>query len=97
MLVGCWWVYQTTSLTLELSSLVPALFFFGAGAGMVLARLIEVTLSEVRPSSLGEATGGDSMGKELGVAFGVAVLGSIFRVLPAAVRGSESSPHYDVS
>ena len=81
MLVGGWWVLRTASLQLELSSLVPALFCFGAGAGMVLARLTEVTLSEVTPSSLGEATGGDSTGKELGVAFGVAVLGSIFLAL----------------
>jgi MFS family permease len=78
MLVGGWWVYQTVSLQLEMASLVPALFCFGAGAGMVLARLTEITLSEVRPAQLGEATGGDSTGKELGVAFGVSVLGSIF-------------------
>jgi MFS family permease len=81
MLVGGWWVYQTASLQLDMASLVPALFFFGAGAGMVLARLSEVTLLEVRPGELGEATGGDSTGKELGVAFGVAVLGSIFLAL----------------
>lgn len=35
----------------------------------------------VKPSGLGEATGGDSTGKELGVAFGVSVLGSIFLAL----------------
>jgi hypothetical protein len=48
---------------------------------MVLARLTEVTLSDVKTSQLGEATGGDSTGKELGVAFGVSVLGSIFLAL----------------
>ena len=81
MLVGGWWVYQTASLQLDMASLVPALFSFGAGAGMVLARLTEVTLVTVSPSELGEATGGDSTGKELGVAFGVSVLGSIFLAL----------------
>jgi MFS family permease len=78
MLAGGWWVYQTASLQLNLISLVPALFCFGAGAGMVLARLTEVTLSTVQTTELGEATGGDSTGKELGVAFGVSVLGSVF-------------------
>jgi len=78
MLTGGWWVYQTASLQLVLTSLVPALFCFGAGAGMVLARLTEVTLSRVQATELGEATGGDSTGKELGVAFGVSVLGSVF-------------------
>jgi MFS family permease len=81
MLVGGWWVYRTASLQLDMASLVPALFFFGAGAGIVLARLAEVTLLEVKGSELGEATGGDSTGRELGVAFGVAVLGSIFLAL----------------
>ena len=78
MLAGGWWVYQTASLQLNLISLVPALFCFGAGAGMVLARLTEVTLSTVQAAELGEATGGDSTGKELGVAFGVSMLGSVF-------------------
>ena len=81
MLLGGAWVYQTASLQLDMTSLVPALFVFGAGAGMVLARLTEITLSEVKPTELGEATGGDSTGKELGVAFGVSVLGSIFLAL----------------
>lgn len=81
MLLGGAWVYQTASLQLDMSSLVPALFVFGAGAGMVLARLTEITLSEVKSSELGEAAGGDSTGKELGVAFGVSVLGSIFLAL----------------
>jgi len=81
MLLGGWWVYQEASLQLELSSLVPALFAFGAGAGLVLARLTEVTLGDVKPAELGEATGGSATGKELGVAFGVSVLGSIFLAL----------------
>jgi MFS family permease len=81
MLLGGLWVYQTASLQLEIGSLAPALFAFGAGAGMVLARLTEIALSGVSPTQLGEATGADSTGKELGVAFGVSVLGSIFMAL----------------
>jgi MFS family permease len=81
MLVGGWWVFQTASLELTWSSLVPALFCFGAGAGLVLARMTEITLSTLTPDELGEGTGGDSTGKELGVAFGVSVLGSIFLLM----------------
>jgi MFS family permease len=81
MLIGGGWVYHTASLELAWASLIPALFCFGAGAGVVLARLGETTLSTVQPNELGEATGGDSTGKELGVAFGVSVLGSIFLIL----------------
>jgi hypothetical protein len=81
MLVGGAWVRATASLQLDLPALVPALICFGAGAGMVLARLTEVTLSTLQPDELGEATGGDSTGKELGVAFGVSVLGSVFLAL----------------
>lgn len=36
----------------NLISLVPALFCFGAGAGMLLARLAEVTLSTVKTGRL---------------------------------------------
>ena len=78
MLLGAFWVQATASLVLEPMVLEPALFVFGAGAGVVLARLPELTLSTITPSEVGEASGGDSTGRELGVAFGVAVLGSIF-------------------
>jgi MFS family permease len=81
MLAGGWWVYRTASLELAWSSLVPALFCFGAGAGLVLARMTEITLSTLTPDELGEGTGGDSTGKELGVAFGVSVLGSVFLIM----------------
>jgi hypothetical protein len=77
MLTGSLWVYQTADLELMWASLIPALFCFGAGAGMALARLTEITLSPVRTNELGEAVGGDSTGKELGAAFGVSVLVSI--------------------
>ena len=81
MLAGGVWVYQTASLELAWKTLVPALFCFGAGAGLVLARMTEVTLSTLAPDELSEGTGGDSTGKELGVAFGVSVLGSIFLLM----------------
>jgi hypothetical protein len=81
MLGGALWVYSTASLTLNWGSLIPALFCLGAGAGIVLSRLTDVSLSTVPPDALGEATGGNATGKELGGAFGIAVLGSIFMTL----------------
>ncbi len=78
MLIGATWVRYTASLELQWSSLIPALFCFGAGAGVVLSRLTALTLTTIKPAELGEASGGDSTAKELGVAFGVSVLGSIF-------------------
>ncbi len=78
MLIGATWVRYTASLELQWSSLIPALFCFGAGAGVVLSRLTALTLATIKPAELGEASGGDSTAKELGVAFGVSVLGSIF-------------------
>jgi MFS family permease len=81
MLVGAFWVYHTASLTLNWSDLIPSLFCLGAGAGMVLSRLTDIALSTVAPEALGEATGGNATGKELGGAFGIAVLGSIFMAL----------------
>jgi len=81
MLLGGIWVYGTAGLELTWGSLIPALSCFGAGAGTVLARLSEITLSTVKASELGEATGGDATGKELGVAFGVSVVGSVFLIM----------------
>ena len=81
MLAGAWSVYQTAGLELAWRSLIPALFCFGAGAGLVLARMTEITLSTLTPDELGEGAGGDSTGKEFGVAFGVSVLGSIFLIM----------------
>jgi MFS family permease len=81
MLAGAFWVHHTASLTLNWGDLIPALFCMGAGAGMVLSRLTDIALSRVPPEALGEATGGNATGKELGGAFGVAVLGSIFMTL----------------
>jgi MFS family permease len=81
MLGGGFWVYRTAGLELAWQNLVPALFGFGAGAGLVLARLTEITLSPLAPDELGAGAGGDSTGKELGVAMGVAVLGSAFMLM----------------
>jgi hypothetical protein len=81
MLGGALWVYFTAGLTLDWGSLIPALFCLGAGAGIVLSRLTDVALSTVPADALGEATGGNATGKELGGAFGIAVLGSIFMTL----------------
>ena len=81
MLVGGIWVHQTAALQLNWSALLPALFCFGAGAGLTLSRLTELTLSQLAVSELGEGTGGNSTSGELGVAFGVAVLGSVFLLL----------------
>lgn len=81
MFVGGLLVFRSASLELVWAQLIPALACFGGGAGMVLARLSEVTLATIAPAKLGEATGGDSTAKELGVAFGVSVLGSIFLLL----------------
>ncbi|KPK56693.1 MAG: hypothetical protein AMS22_00015 [Thiotrichales bacterium SG8_50] len=78
MVIGAVWVRATASLDLDWTSLVPALFVFGAGAGMALSRLSVVTLAPMVADELGEASGGDATGRELGVAFGVSVLGSIF-------------------
>jgi fucose permease len=78
MLIGSFWVHSNASLELDWARIIPPLFCFGAGGGMVLSRLTVITLSTVSPEKLSESTGGDSTGKELGVAFGIAILGSIF-------------------
>ncbi|MGB5881811.1 MAG: hypothetical protein WBH85_17425, partial [Thermoanaerobaculia bacterium] len=81
----------------NLGVLAPALFVFGAGAGIVLARLPGLTLSSIGPDELGEAAGGASTGRELGVAFAVAVLGSIFLALMFGNVVEQYDAYHDIS
>ncbi len=97
MLIGVVWVQATASLELNLGVLAPALFVFGAGAGIVLARLPGLTLSSIGPDELGEAAGGASTGRELGVAFAVAVLGSIFLALMFGNVVEQYDAYHDIS
>ncbi len=59
-------------------ALVPWLAAYGVGLGMASAQLPGVILSEVPPVASGQASGIQSTNRQVGSAFGIAVLGTIF-------------------
>ena len=58
---------------------VPGLFIVGLGAGLVLAPLSATAMAAVPGPRAGMAAGAVNTFRQLGVAFGVAVLGEVFR------------------
>jgi EmrB/QacA subfamily drug resistance transporter len=58
---------------------VPGLFLVGLGAGLVLAPLSATAMAAVPGPRAGMAAGAVSTFRQLGYAFGVAVLGAVFR------------------
>lgn len=59
-------------------ALVPGFLAIGAGVGFATATLGSATMAAVEPHRGGMATGAVSTAQQLGMAFGVAALGSVF-------------------
>ena len=80
--------------------IVPGLVFFGVGLGFASSQLTSVILSEISADKSGVASGASSTARQMGGAFGAAIIGSLITVqttnravdaledsgLPAAVR-----------
>jgi EmrB/QacA subfamily drug resistance transporter len=67
---------------------LPGLALVGIGAGLVLASLTSTAMSAVPPARAGMAGGALSAFRQLGYAFGIAVLGEVFRGGLTRVAGS---------
>ena len=65
------------SLTVSGGTLAAWLFLYGAGVGMATAQLTNVILVEVPVSQSGQASGLQSTVRQLGAAFGIALLGTL--------------------
>ena len=66
--------------------LIPALLVLGAGMGLAMAPFFGIVLSGVSNEETGSASGALTSVQQLGGAFGIAVLGTIFfALLPGAV------------
>jgi EmrB/QacA subfamily drug resistance transporter len=58
--------------------IVIGLFIYGIGVGFATAQVTNVVLSDVPASSSGQASGIQSMARELGAALGIAIITTIF-------------------
>jgi hypothetical protein len=66
---------------------VPGLVLVGAGAGLSIGSLSSTAMAAVRPSQAGMAAGTVNTFRQLGYAFGIAILGEVFRAGVSHVAG----------
>ncbi|MFT2817456.1 MFS transporter [Leifsonia sp. A12D58] len=65
------------------------LFIYGIGTGMTTSQLTNIVLSEVPEAESGQASGAQSTGRQIGSAFGIAIMGAILlAVLGSSTRAS---------
>ncbi len=57
--------------------LIPALFIYGIGVGLATAQLTSVILVDVPPRDSGQASGMQSTFRQIGSAFGIALVGTV--------------------
>jgi EmrB/QacA subfamily drug resistance transporter len=71
---------------------VPALFVYGLGVGLATAQLTGVVLADVPVANSGQASGTQSTSRQVGSAFGIAILGTVlFTALGAQLSQRLSS------
>ncbi|HEY9310774.1 MFS transporter [Williamsia sp.] len=74
---------------------LPGLIIIGIGVGVGSPPLVAVALASVEPQYTGVAAGTVTMGRQLGYALGVAVLGSVFATVAGSSRPADVSDHID--
>lgn len=77
---GLLWMAQILSAQMSAWDMAAPLAVFGAGTGLLLAQVPNITLSSVDPSMGEEASGVQNATKETGTALGTAVIGSVLMV-----------------
>ncbi len=77
MLFGVWITYDAIDTNLAIAQLIPGLALFGTGTGMVLPQISNVPLSAVEPEDSGTASGVLQTANEMGIAFGIVMIGSV--------------------
>ncbi|WP_067704918.1 MFS transporter [Nocardia jejuensis] len=68
------------------TALIPGFVVIGAGAGVNAPALVAVGMAAVPPQQAGTASGAVNTARQLGLALGVAVLGTVFRTASGADR-----------
>jgi len=85
--LGMLWVAAIAGTDLPYPALVPALIVAGVGTSMAIPAAQNSVVSSVPTEAVGKAAGTNSMARELGGVFGIAVLVAVF-----AAAGSYASP-----
>jgi MFS family permease len=69
-------LYSVTSLTMTITTMIVPMSIIGIGVGLMIAQLVNLTLSTVEPDDTPEASGVTNAFDSLGNALGTAVIGS---------------------
>ena len=84
---GLAWIAAVAAPGAGYPALIAPMTFVGVGFGLAIPAVTRSVTSNVRPADIGRASGAYSMMRQLGGAFGVAILGAAF-----SAAGSYSSP-----
>lgn len=75
--ISAYWLAQIIDVNLTMKQLIGPLFVFGAGLGLIAAKLTNVTISAFDVDKASEASGVNSTARRLGAALGTAIIGTI--------------------
>lgn len=76
-IVGILGIALTVGVDISVWRLVPWLFLYGFGVGFATAQLTGVILADVPVAKSGQASGTQSTARQVGSAFGVAIIGAV--------------------
>jgi hypothetical protein len=77
MLEGLSLFWQSQILAVNTPTLVPPLMVYGTGVGLAIAQLANIVLSDIPADKIGLASGATNTIRQLGAAFGIAVIGAV--------------------
>lgn len=85
---------QSLAVNMRLRALIPGLALYGAGLGLVLSQINNVTLSSVPVRDAGEASGVTNTFRQIGASLGAAIIGAVLltSILTNLERGVLASP-----
>jgi EmrB/QacA subfamily drug resistance transporter len=75
---GIWGYFFAFSDSTSFWDLLPGLMLHGIGIGFATSQLTNVVLSDIPPQKSGSASGAAGMVRQVGTAFGIALIGAIF-------------------
>ncbi len=81
MIGGVWLIHRVISLELTNAQLIAGFSVFGAGSGLLLAQITNITLSAVSKEENNEASGLNFTFRQLGASLGTAVIGAVLLTL----------------
>ncbi|HVX93017.1 MAG TPA: MFS transporter, partial [Candidatus Dojkabacteria bacterium] len=71
-------LYYSLNVDTTAMTLIPGLFIYGAGMGLVMSQINNITLSAVDVYQAGEASGVNTTMRQVGATLGSAIVGAIF-------------------